>query len=207
MKVVISGGCGFLGQRVASAIIDNGSLCGENVHKIILVDKFKAPLASKLQNDDRVVVQEKVGACVLFSFTFALPLPCIRGSVRPRLALNPPLSATAHGRIAKRAWSIGDDVAGVSHCLVACQIAANGGIARQRALICWHSRHAYWLMRKHCCCHRKSTPSCVDTPGPTGIVLAVRGEENYLQWTRGLSSDPSDCVPVTVEHTYCTHVR
>ena len=60
MKVVITGGCGFLGQRVALSLIAKAQFCGGEVERVVLVDKFAAPLAPALQKDPRVVVVEKV---------------------------------------------------------------------------------------------------------------------------------------------------
>eukprot|EP00039_Didymoeca_costata_P024225 m.9675 g.9675 ORF g.9675 m.9675 type:complete len:631 (+) comp4112_c0_seq2:149-2041(+) len=56
MKVVITGGCGFLGQLLAVKLLESESVRGKKITEMILVDREAAALMNPLQRDSRVTV-------------------------------------------------------------------------------------------------------------------------------------------------------
>jgi nucleoside-diphosphate-sugar epimerase len=52
MRILITGGAGFLGARLAREILQRGQLCGEPIKELVIADLFPAP--ADLQADPRV---------------------------------------------------------------------------------------------------------------------------------------------------------
>ncbi len=56
MRILITGGAGFVGTQLAQGILARGSLCGQAVTQIVLADQYPLPeVAVALRNDARVV--------------------------------------------------------------------------------------------------------------------------------------------------------
>ena len=53
MKILITGGAGFLGSRLARTLLDNGDLAGRSIERMVLAD-FGAPADARLRDDPRV---------------------------------------------------------------------------------------------------------------------------------------------------------
>ncbi|MDP3085521.1 MAG: NAD-dependent epimerase/dehydratase family protein, partial [Rubrivivax sp.] len=58
MKILITGGAGFVGSRLARTLLDQGSLAGRKIQTLVLADQ--APARAELLADARV--QSRVGA-------------------------------------------------------------------------------------------------------------------------------------------------
>ncbi len=54
MKLLITGGAGFLGARLARSLLARGSLAGQTLTQLVLADQFPAP--ADLASDPRVQV-------------------------------------------------------------------------------------------------------------------------------------------------------
>ncbi len=52
MKILITGGAGFVGARLARSLLDRGSLCGRRIESLVLADQYPPP--AELQSDPRV---------------------------------------------------------------------------------------------------------------------------------------------------------
>ena len=52
MRILVTGGAGFLGARLAREILQRGQLCGQTVQQLVIADLFPAP--ADLQADPRV---------------------------------------------------------------------------------------------------------------------------------------------------------
>ncbi|MEY4436075.1 MAG: hypothetical protein RL175_1030, partial [Pseudomonadota bacterium] len=55
MRLLITGGAGFIGARLARTLLARGQLQGQTITQIILADQFPAP--ADLAADPRVVVK------------------------------------------------------------------------------------------------------------------------------------------------------
>jgi len=78
MKIIITGGGGFLGHQLCQKILECGTLCGQNVSEIVLLDAFfhkpvTDPRVSQVQGDigDRAIVFSAVGSKVDVIFHLA----------------------------------------------------------------------------------------------------------------------------------------
>ena len=54
MKLLITGGAGFLGARLARTLLAKGTLAGQQLTQVVLADQFPAP--ADLAADPRVQV-------------------------------------------------------------------------------------------------------------------------------------------------------
>ncbi|NBS77419.1 MAG: NAD(P)-dependent oxidoreductase, partial [Betaproteobacteria bacterium] len=54
MKLLITGGAGFLGARLARTLLAKGTLAGQTLTQVVLADQFPAP--ADLVADPRVAV-------------------------------------------------------------------------------------------------------------------------------------------------------
>jgi D-erythronate 2-dehydrogenase len=52
MKLLITGGAGFIGARLARTLLERGTLAGQTIHRVVLADQFAPP--ADLRTDTRV---------------------------------------------------------------------------------------------------------------------------------------------------------
>ena len=60
MRILVTGGAGFLGARLAREILQRGQLCGQTVKELVIADLFPAP-AAPLSGDARPVFGDNDG--------------------------------------------------------------------------------------------------------------------------------------------------
>jgi NAD(P)-dependent dehydrogenase (short-subunit alcohol dehydrogenase family) len=76
VRILITGGAGFLGARLARTLLARGRLCGHPVERLVIAD-LAAPADAVLRDDARV--ETRVGDLIatLSSRFPASPLPCL----------------------------------------------------------------------------------------------------------------------------------